>query len=271
MQDIISKKSIGDRLKSLRIEKMLSQAQASEALGLSRSHYSQVELGKQFPSYAVLSKVAEFYGKDYHWILHGQISQSSVLHNEAHVGSENQQEVMSSSLPTYGQAEFSGREVSFVKSEDFLMYLKHHSEELFLQALPKIYLPLNQLSKGSYRAFQVEGDLPELSYFDQDIIIGEWIKDKNRIVISRMYIIVLEDDIMITKILAFHNEGYFECLNADGLSIRISLNQISELWEVKVKITFRLPKTSGKLVGSSKNMEQAIYDLTQEVNRLKNT
>ncbi|MET0572849.1 MAG: helix-turn-helix domain-containing protein [Pedobacter agri] len=271
MQDIISKKSIGERLKALRMEKKLSQAEASEALGLSRSHYSQVELGKQFPSYAVLSKVSEFYGKDYQWILHGQISKVSSLQEVSDVHFDQLKNATSGDLSENNKSDLLGKEVTLIKSEEFLMYHKHRENALFLKALPKIYLPFHQLSNGPYRAFQVEGDLPEISYFDQDIVIGEWIEDKNRVVISRVYVIVLVDDILIAKILAFHHEGYLECLSAHSSSIQIAIDRIVELWEVKVKITFRLPKINNLSAGSYKNMEKAIYDLTQEVHRLKKT
>ncbi|RZJ90392.1 MAG: XRE family transcriptional regulator [Chryseobacterium sp.] len=271
MQDIISKKSIGERLKTLRMEKKLSQAEASEALGLSRSHYSQVELGKQFPSYTVLSKVAEFYGKDYQWILHGQISQVSSVHEGNDVKIDHLQNVLLSGSSSRNKAEFSGNEVALVKSEDFLMYQKHRVDEHFLEALPKIYLPFHQLSNGPYRAFQVEGDLPEISYFDQDIVIGELVGDKNRIVVSRVYIIVLDEDILIAKINAFHNDGYLECLSLRSSSEQVPIDRIVELWEVKVKITFRLPKVGNQSATPYKNMEKAILDLTQEVIRLKSS
>ncbi|NTD96314.1 helix-turn-helix domain-containing protein [Agrobacterium tumefaciens] len=271
MQDIISKKSIGDRLKTLRMESRLSQAQASEALGLSRSHYSQVELGKQFPSYSVLSKVSEFYGKDYQWILHGEVSQLSAGYEKGEAKRDNLHEVISGESSVSNKNESLGKEVALIKSEDFIMYLKRRSDNLFLEALPKIYLPLQQLSNGPYRAFQVEGDIPDISYFDQDIVIGEWIEDKNRVVISRVYVIVLQDDILITKIQAFHNEGYLECLGTQVSSEKISFNQIMELWEVKVKISFRQPKVASQSIDPYRNMEKAIHELTEEVNRIKNT
>lgn len=271
MQDIISKKSIGDRLKTLRLENKLSQAQASEALGLSRSHYSQVELGKQFPSYSVLSKVAEFYRKDYQWILHGQVSQLSKMHEENGEHPDNLRKEPSDESSSGNKTEFIGKEVALIKSEDFIMYLKHRSDSSFLEVMPKIYLPFQQLSKGPYRAFQVEGDMPAISYFDQDIVIGEWIEDKNRVVLSRVYVIVLEEDILITKIYAYHDEGYLECLSTQVSPEKIAFSRIKELWEVKVKITFRQPKVVSQSTEPYRDMEKAIQALTQEVNRMKNT
>lgn len=269
MQDIISKKSIGERLRSLRLSKNLSQAEASELLGLSRSHYSQVELGKQFPSYAVLSKVAEVYNKEYEWILHGDLS---------HVSPPAEGEVMADGLVQSMPGDVNGvesssscsQEVLLVKSEDFLMYLKFREQQSFLQGLPKLYLPFQQLAKGPYRAFHVEGDSPEVSLCDQDIVIGELVSDKLRVVLSRIYIIVLNDQICIGKILRYDAEGFFESQSKNNQFIndRISIESIVEMWEVKLKITFAINKNFGQ--GEfHRGVDHTIRDLTQEINRIR--
>ena len=71
MQEIPSKKNIGERIRSLRIENGFSQSFLAGILDLSRSNYSQIELGKQFPSFNTLHTVAQYYGKTYEWLLHG--------------------------------------------------------------------------------------------------------------------------------------------------------------------------------------------------------
>lgn len=71
MQEILSKKDIGDRIKILRVENGLSQSFISEILNLSRSNYSQIELGNQYPSFHTLHSIARYYSKSYEWLLHG--------------------------------------------------------------------------------------------------------------------------------------------------------------------------------------------------------
>lgn len=71
MQEILSKKEIADRLKTLRVQKQLSQEQIAREIGISRSNYSQIELGNQFPTYEALIKIAKYYSKSYDWILDG--------------------------------------------------------------------------------------------------------------------------------------------------------------------------------------------------------
>jgi transcriptional regulator with XRE-family HTH domain len=71
MQEILSKKSLGERIKSLRIEKGYAQADVAHFLKLSRSNYSQIELGNHFPTFNTLNIIARRYNKSYEWLLHG--------------------------------------------------------------------------------------------------------------------------------------------------------------------------------------------------------
>ncbi|WP_442591078.1 helix-turn-helix domain-containing protein [Pedobacter sp. AW31-3R] len=72
MQEILSKKSLGERIKSLRIEKSLAQADVAKLLNLSRSNYSQIELGNQYPTFNTLCILSKHYEKSYNWLLHGE-------------------------------------------------------------------------------------------------------------------------------------------------------------------------------------------------------
>lgn len=79
MQEILSKVNIGERIKNLRLVHNLSQAAIANILNISRSNYSQIELGNQFPSFDTLHLIARYYSKSYEWILHGE-SQDSEDH-----------------------------------------------------------------------------------------------------------------------------------------------------------------------------------------------
>lgn len=72
MQEILSKKSLGERIKSLRIEKSYAQAEVAKLLNLSRSNYSQIELGNQYPTFSTLYILSRHYHKSYNWLLHGE-------------------------------------------------------------------------------------------------------------------------------------------------------------------------------------------------------
>ena len=71
MQEILSKKKLGERIKSLRKEKLHSQSFVADLLQLSRSNYSQIELGNQYPTFSTLHTLSRYYNKSYDWLLHG--------------------------------------------------------------------------------------------------------------------------------------------------------------------------------------------------------
>lgn len=77
MQEILSKKDIGERIKGLRVNNGLSQAFIANILNLSRSNYSQIELGNQYPSFNTLHEIARYYSKTYEWLLHGTMVEQS--------------------------------------------------------------------------------------------------------------------------------------------------------------------------------------------------
>nr|WP_121273300.1 helix-turn-helix transcriptional regulator [Pedobacter schmidteae] len=77
MQEILSKKEIGERIKELRVKSGLSQAFIANVLSLSRSNYSQIELGNQYPSFNTLHEIARYYAKSYEWLLHGHMLELS--------------------------------------------------------------------------------------------------------------------------------------------------------------------------------------------------
>lgn len=82
MQEILSKKDIGERIKNLRLEAGLSQSAIADVLEISRSNYSQIEIGNQFPTFHTLHLIASYYSRSYDWILHGNHYTSKTPPNE---------------------------------------------------------------------------------------------------------------------------------------------------------------------------------------------
>lgn len=72
MQEILSKKILGKRIKSLRLERAYAQIDVANLLNLSRSNYSQIELGNQYPTFSTLCALSRHYKKSYEWLLHGE-------------------------------------------------------------------------------------------------------------------------------------------------------------------------------------------------------
>ncbi|MCL2224844.1 MAG: helix-turn-helix domain-containing protein [Defluviitaleaceae bacterium] len=61
--------NMGNRLKALRIEKNLSQAEVARRIGISKAMISAYELEQRCPSYEVLVKLAIFYNVSADYLL----------------------------------------------------------------------------------------------------------------------------------------------------------------------------------------------------------
>lgn len=61
--------SIGDRLRSLRIEKGVSQDQAAESCGISRIALARYETGTRAPRAEMVSRLADYYGVTVDYLL----------------------------------------------------------------------------------------------------------------------------------------------------------------------------------------------------------
>lgn len=71
MDEKFSKKSIGMRIRDLRVQYNISQETIASITGMSRSNYSQIELGNQYPSFVTLNHIASYYNSNYEWIING--------------------------------------------------------------------------------------------------------------------------------------------------------------------------------------------------------
>ena len=277
MQDIISKKNIGERLRGLRLGKDLSQAEVSEVLGLSRSHYSQVELGKQFPSYSVLSRVAEFYQKDYEWILHGTDLKSVITNVKSVLDAEKDSGI----LPSFSTLSSGSEVISEVvdvrknvllKLSEYLTYLDKRADADYVITLPEFTVPISALSSGLYRAFEVEGDSMEGVLYFQDLAVGSNVENYAKISLSNIYVVVLERSIMIRRIADFNPATSMFCLVPDNKRYKsewVRAEDVRELWEVKAKISCRLNKAIENISQYFNDFESTINELKEEVFKIK--
>lgn len=69
-----TKELLGARIKELRKAKRLSQDQLSEKINIDPKHLSRIEVGKSYPSFNTLAKIAKALGielKDFFEFMHG--------------------------------------------------------------------------------------------------------------------------------------------------------------------------------------------------------
>jgi transcriptional regulator with XRE-family HTH domain len=256
MQEILSKEEIGKRIKEVRIENSHSQAFVSEILKISRSNYSQIEIGNQYPSFESLSKIASYYSKSYDWLLHGRESDAYFQRPAG----------FSRELPA----------VTMVSTEKFLHvteneYVKNLKSVEYLEQLPSFDLPsLFIINDGRCRSFTIENNM--LTYINSsDIVIGRFLKNYNEIWAGKAYIIVTNKEILYCQVEnVLIEKAALTCKSDQIINSRflLSFDEIQEIWEVVGKYSKIIQPVIEELETTFQSFATLIQKLEHEVTRL---
>ena len=279
MQDTPSKKEIGQRLKKLRLEQDLSQAEFASILALSRSNYSQIELGNQFPPYEVLIGVSKHYNKSYEWILHGTdmssiISGTSVLYKKTESLGSKEDRDFSEPLQLAPQtvASSATSQMFLVENHQKQKYANCLRDSEYLKELPIISIPLSEFSDSYFRAFEVEGDVMKNTLLHNDIVISKFVPDMTNLDLSKIFIFVLRDSVVIRRVASYMKEiGLIICStdNRKYKPITIQVQDIKEIWEVTAKFSTKVTRVIEDIGSHMDEFDNTLLELKQEIHRLK--
>lgn len=149
-------------------------------------------------------------------------------------------------------------------------YPQNIADTSWYKELPAFDMPIPEFRNATYRGFQVEGDsmLPNLQQ-------GEWVLAKSiehidHISANKMYVVVLQDSIMVKKIEKKPNSNNISLvsLNETYPPYDIKPFQIQEIWEVSSKLTFNVDATTEK--GLLRQLQESMEELKKQVGQVKN-
>ena len=147
-------------------------------------------------------------------------------------------------------------------------YPQNISDTSWYQQLPAFDLPIPEFRNATYRGFQVEGDsmLPNLQP-------GEWvlaaIEHIDHVSANKMYVVVLQDSIMVKKIEKRPNSNNITLvsLNETYPPYDIKPFQVQEIWEVSSKITFNVDATTDS--GLLRQLQESMQELKNQLQHVK--
>ena len=182
-------------LKYLREAKNISQKHIGEILGISRSTYGHYETGKSEPNASTLLKLSEYYKVTPNDLLTKDIS--SPIFNQKNSIEDNITSKNIRILPiTIANDLEQNVLVEFISVKAMAGYSIFFQEEEFISSLPKFQIP--KLSKGIYRAFEIEGDsMPPIE--NGYIVIGKYIEHIAEIKNGNRYVFVLRNQGIVFK------------------------------------------------------------------------
>lgn len=248
---------MGLRIKSLRLESGYSQLFIANLLGLSRSNYSQIEIGNQYPSFNSLIKIASIYSKSYDWLIHGSESRKNPF--TTLVSSE----IFNISQPPSAKT---------VLVDQNSVYISNCQSPEYLEKLSPFELPSTiSRNDGVYRAFTFKTKMLKYIY-PEDIIIGRAIKSYNELLPDHIYIIVTKIDILLCHIDHISlSASTLSCRNDQPIchEFRLPINDIQEIWEAAEKYSTKIQPIIDNLKETYNSFENLIQRLEKEVRSLK--
>jgi transcriptional regulator with XRE-family HTH domain len=245
MRGIVSSKEIGERIKSLRIAKGLTQSELSSRINISRSNYSQVERGTHLPTFEALINISREFGKSYEWILHGTECKSHIQEKE---GISNLMLIDINTRPSYIDA------------------IKNNSEIAF----PTISLPLPDTSMNKYRAFEVDTDCMS-STSPYDILIGKYLTDYENVDIVKPCMLVTERDFLQGNVMQYnHKEKLLSVYDKEKRSnTEVNTEYVLECWQTEGKFSTNINHYLDEFKRQIHIFETMVDSLRMEVNKLK--
>ncbi len=144
-------------------------------------------------------------------------------------------------------------------------YPQNIHDTSWYRQLPAFDLPIPEFRNATYRGFQVEGDsmLPNLR--PGDWVLARAVEDLDDVSANKMYVIVLEDAVLVKKIERHPNNGrlILISLNENYPPYEINPEQVQEMWMVSSKLTFGVDATTEK--GLLRQLQQSMEELKRQI------
>jgi hypothetical protein len=136
-------------------------------------------------------------------------------------------------------------QVAMVSNENAKDYMYHHEKDKYIEKLSFMTFSNSDSDFRSLRGFQVKGDDMEPNFFHGDWVFGvRKTGGLNHFNFNRIYIIVLQYDIIIRRITDFDQENNTITVSMDNYAYPdydISLENVFEIWEFENALTTRFP------------------------------
>ncbi|WP_452225419.1 XRE family transcriptional regulator [Lacinutrix chionoecetis] len=126
-------------------------------------------------------------------------------------------------------------------------YLDGYGDPDFIETLPTFRIP--HLQNGSYRCFEVKGNSMANTFFDNNLVFGDYVEDLNTIKDGKVYVIVTKNDGVVLKRVynTTKNRITLKSDNQDGNypDIVLDTEDIVEIWYVTMFASKDIPEPIG--------------------------
>lgn len=225
---------IAQNLKFLRQQYQLSQQQVSDALGIRRSTYAGYEGGRVEPDIAMLRSLSDYYRLSIDALLREDLAKQGAEGLKQHDPSIQNDQMRVLAITTDKE----GREnIEVINESAKAGYLTGYADPEFIEELPTLELP--NLSPGTYRAFEIQGD-SMLPIRSGDLVVGQYVEKAEELTDYRRYLLLTRSEGIVFKRILRQpgNPRYITLLsdNTDYKPYSIEINEILEAWRYVVHV-----------------------------------
>ncbi len=261
---------LGNNLKVLRRRKNLTQDEAAEKIGISRTKINAYENGHSEPTLESLSLLSGFYQVNIDTLIKVDMGKLSAKQlDEIENGhdafiSGSKIRVLASTVNQQNE-----ENIELVPIKAKAGYANGYNDPDFISTLPTFQLPF--LSKErKYRTFQIDGD-SMLPIKDKSYVIGEFVQNWIEIKDGGAYIILTADDGIVFKIVFNQIKKdktlLLHSLNPLYKDYVVKINQIREVWRFVSYFSNELPDVNN----TKEELLEAIKDLEEKIRKVKMT
>lgn len=158
-------------------------------------------------------------------------------------------------------------------------YATYSKDPEFIGGLNSFSLPDYRIQMGTYRSFDVTGDSMEPTIIEGDRLICSFLEPgmwNTSIKSGEVYVVVTQNDIFVKRL----NNSWRQKLalysdNSDYEKFYLHLNEIKELWHVKLRLTtfdhLHKPNSTSENEYGTKHLQQIIDAQGKQINQLLKT
>lgn len=259
--------TIQERIKALRIESKQTQEEFAGSIGLKRANYAQLELGKQLPSYEVLSSIVRIYNKTYSWLIDGKESKNIPKRGGV---SETSTQV----IDTSGFKLIPVTDIKAAAGSGYMNPDKFDETDV-------LRLPPNMIRGGDHLCIRVKGISMAPTLQDGGYVIirlldpGDW----NTMLSDRIYVVVDSEGKTFLKRVKNRLTGTkgFIVMSSDSPdkmsnpSFNLNLDEIRFIWYVEWYFTAKMPNIHDQYYSRLSNLEDTVQEIQHQFVTFKKT
>jgi len=258
---------IGKNIRKIRTVKKLSQAAFAEIFNLARPSVGAYEEGRAEPRIDTLIQIANYFGLSVDALLRKDLTINELVRFDS-LKNIKPDPNTTSAQPT--RSTLQNLNTKFVAAKIYIDYIRNFRNVDFIDNLPAFHFP--HIRSPEARAFEISDNsmmFDNAGILPGDIVISEKkISDSSDLHSDHLYIIVLENNILIRRLQENTKKLKLAPDNPDWQNSFLTFESIQEIWEINCILTGNLlpPIQVNKRIS---HLEDQLNKITSELVSIK--